>query len=396
LREIRSVTHDDEIRMVTMETTLPYSPTALPYLLSGKIDEETLWVVDEEFFRQMGAELVRGRRVVGIPWDRKEVVLDDGSRENFDTVLIATGSEPLLPDLAGFDTVSVLGFHTLDDYHRLVPLLGPSAEVILYGGGLVSMGLAANLAKRGVGVKVVVRSRILRRYFDPESSDLIAQVFTAHGVDIVTGSEVVEASPAGGRIELSLGDGRTVRGDVLVNCLGTIPRISFLDGSGISATAEGILVDRHMRTSRENVYAAGDVAVGRNFFSGETGTNAILPSAVEQGRVAGANMAGRVRESPGWISMNTFHFFGASACTVGLVNGSKDVDWVSTSTNTAYTKLGLKDRCLVGVQFVNVPVDPGIFQYLIRRRVDVGTRIEELLANPAETSRAIMIKKERG
>jgi phenylglyoxylate dehydrogenase epsilon subunit len=351
--------------------------------------------VDEGFFTGMKSELVRGKKLVQLNPDRKEAVFADGDKEGYDTLLIATGSEPLLPSIPGFDTIPVLGFHTLKDYRELVQGLSPTSEVLLNGGGLVGMGLASNLTKRGCKVKVVeVQSRILHRYFDPVAGALVAKVFIENGVEIITGSEVKTAKK-GNKLELLLKDGRTISGDILINCLGTAPRISFIEGSGIASVPEGILVDEHLRTSRQDIYAAGDVAVAKDFFTGTQGANAILPSAVEQGKIAGANMAGEARDYTGWVSMNVFHFFGKGAYAIGLSNGREGVEALTHSSEQSYTKLNLLDGCLVGAQFVNVAVDPGVVLYVIKNRLPVGQYKEQLLEKPGELSRALMVKKER-
>ena len=398
LRQIRNVSGEDQIKMVTMEDNLPYSPTALPYLLSGKIEESKLWTVDETFFKETRSELKTGKKLVRIASDRDEVEFEGGERETFDTLLLATGSEPVLPPINGIDTIPVLGFHTLKDYHELVSRLRPKkCQVLIYGGGLVAMGLASNLLKRGCGVKVLVRSRILRRYFDATAGALIARAFVENGAEIITGHEVERVAAKGKGVELLLTNGTKVSGNILVNCLGTAPRIDFLQGSGISVVKDGILVDGHMRTTRANIYAAGDVAVSNDFFTHKEGANAILPSAMEQGKIAGANMAGEARDYTGWISMNVFHFFGKSAAAIGLSNGLEGVDTLTDGSEQKghYTKLNVDNGRLVGVQLVNVPVDPGVLLYLIKNRVDVGPFKEQLLQAPGEMSRALMTKKER-
>ena len=108
-------------------------------------------------------------------------------------------------------------------------------------------------------------------------------------------------------------------------------------------------------------------------------------------------MAGEARDYIGWISMNVFHFFGKSAAAIGLSNGLEGVDTLTDGSEQKgyYTKLNLDNGRLVGVQLVNVPVDPGVLLYLIKNKVDVGPFKEQLLQAPGEVSRALMTKKER-
>ena len=113
LRKIRSISDKDDIRIVTMEDSLPYSPTALPYLLSGKIEETKLWTAEEEYFKEMRCSLAPGHRVIEVVPEQKEVVYQGGGKESYDTLLIATGSHPLMPSIEGMEEVGFLGFHTL-------------------------------------------------------------------------------------------------------------------------------------------------------------------------------------------------------------------------------------------------------------------------------------------
>jgi len=400
LRQIRSLAAEDEIRVVSMEDCLPYSPTALPYLLSGKIGEPKLWTADQDDFKQLKAALVLGKRLVRILPEQKEAVFGKKDKEKYDTLLIATGSEPLFPPIEGMAEGEVVGFHTLKDYREILQRMKgkPKAKsvVLIYGGGLVAMGLAQALTQKGYPVKVIVRSRILRRYFDPEAGALIGKGFSSQGAEILPGSEIARVVRKGKKWDVVLSDGSHLSGDLLVNCLGTTPRVSFLEGSGIAADG-GILVDRRMRTSKEDIYAAGDVAVARDFFYGREGGNAILPSAVEQGRIAGSNMAGQAKDDEGWVSMNVFHFFGKGAASIGLTNGDQGVEVMKDGDSRKgwYKKLGLKEGRLVGAVFVNVDVDPGVILYLIKNRLEIEKVKAQLLKNPGQVGRWLMARNER-
>jgi len=396
LRQIRSISAEDEIKVVSMEDALPYSPTSLPYLLSGKIEESKLWTVDEDYFKEMRCGLALGKRVAEIVPKQKEVVYGGGEREGYDTLLIATGSEPIVPSIEGMEEVGFFGFHTLQDYKELIRRLERKNIVLIYGGGLVAMGLASGLIKRGCKVKIIVRSRILRRYFDADAGALIAEVFLAQGAEIALGREVRRVGKEGEGVEAVLVDGSSLSGDMFISCLGTRPRVSFLEGSGIEVN-RGIVVDDCLRTSKEDIYAAGDVAEAKDFFTGQPGLNAILPSAVEQGKIAGANMAGEKQEYEGWISMNVFHFFGNGACSIGLSDAEEGVEVLKEADKKKgwLKKLSFQDGRLLGAEFVNIDVDPGVILYLIKNRLEVGKHKELLLQKPAEVSRWLMVKNER-
>ncbi len=396
LREIRSISAEDAIKIVSMEDVLPYSPTSLSYLLSGKIEASKLWTADEDYFKEMKCALAIGKRVTEVVPMQKAVIYEDGEREEYDNLLIATGSEPVVPAIEGIEKVGFLGFHTLQDYQELVKRLGGEKVVLIYGGGLVAMQLASGLTKRHCKVKIIVRSRILRRYFDLDAGALIAEVFPLHGADIVSGREIRRVEKRGKGVEAIFTDGSSLSGDLFISCLGTTPRVAFLKGSGIEID-NGIVVDDSLRTNEEGIYAAGDVAEAKDFFAGQPGLNPILPSAVDQGKIAGANMAGERLKYEGWISMNVFHFFGNNACSIGLSGADEGVEVLKEADRKKgwFKKLSLKDGRLLGAEFINIEVDPGVILYLIKNRLEVGKQKELLLQKPAEVSRWLMLRNEK-
>ena len=97
LEKIRSINQQDEIKLVTMENFLPYSPAALPYLLSGRTTESNICIANESYFEKLRVSLVTGKEVVGVLPERKEVIYGDGGKDNYDTLLIASGSAPIEP-----------------------------------------------------------------------------------------------------------------------------------------------------------------------------------------------------------------------------------------------------------------------------------------------------------
>lgn len=398
LEQIRRLNFEDEIKIVTMEDSLPYSPTILPYLLSGKIDEAHVSMRDGNYFEQTRATFARSKKVVSIFPDAKQVVYQDGEKENYDTLLIASGSEAIRPPIKGLGEDTFLGFHTIADRRRLLKQLADKSDVAVLGAGLVGMEVATGLVERGCRVIIVEKeSRLLPLYFDQEAESLIRSIFLARGVQLLTGREVSEVKPKNGKVEISLSQGEPIVTNLLVTCVGVKARTPFIARTGI-AVNRGILVDRRMKTSMEDIYAAGDVAETVNFFTGKPGMNPIIPSAVEQGEIAGSNMAGVEAEYEGWISTNIFHFFGNTAFSAGVSMPDSDNYQVLTEKNEQ--KFQLKrlvfdsDR-LVGAMFINIDLDPGVILYLIRNRIDIGLHKQQLFEQPREISRWLMQEAER-
>ncbi|MFC2073081.1 NAD(P)/FAD-dependent oxidoreductase [Chloroflexota bacterium] len=395
--KIRSLNEDDEIKIVSRENNLPYSPAILPHLLAGRTTEDDIWLRDKEYFRKTKVTFASGKEVTQVLPENKQVVYRDGDVDEYDNLLIASGAEPATLPIKGLNEDGFLNFHTLDDYYGLNRMLEGGTEVAILGAGMVAMELAMALAEKGNKVKVIGRGRPLRAYFDEQAGGYIRDIFVNNGVQITTGKNIREVKIYRQGIEVDCVDGDVFKADLLVSCLGVRPRLALLEGSGIRVN-QGILVDNQMRTNLENIYAAGDVAEAPDFFYKRPGISAVLPSAIAQGKVAGANMAGEKCNYEGWISMNLLNIFENSAFSVGITMPKDDDGEMFEEKDDGkryFKRLITRDNKIFGAMFVNVELDPGVILYLIEKRVDIGAYKEVLFEQPKEISRWLMLKTER-
>jgi len=394
-RKIRSVSPEDEIKLITKEDFPPYCVAALPYLISGRIQESGLWLVENDHLRELRFSLARGEEVTEINPDKKQIMYDTGERERYDTLLIASGSHPVKPDIKGVDKCDFLPFHTLGDFRRLQQRLTGKRDITIYGGGLVAIELAIALLEAGYRVTLIVRSRILRQYFDPEASDIMRDILSGKSAQLYEGYTIEELKGNKNKVELALSHSTVLDTEAIVICLGVKPSVAFLADSGI-ALHDGVLVDRAMRTNINHIYAAGDVAEAPDFFTGTPGLSPILPSAISQGKIAGRTMADEEAVYEGWVPMNIVHFFGHRAFSVGrMANDDTRVLQTIGQGQKNFKKLVFQGDSLIGASFLDVDVFPGVFQYLIRNRVPIGPHAELLFEKPKETSSWLMLKTEK-
>jgi phenylglyoxylate dehydrogenase epsilon subunit len=394
-REIRRVSQKDEIALVTREDVPPYCVAVLPYLISGRMHESDLWLLDDDQVRELHLSLVRGKEVTSVNPDKKRIMYAGGEQESYDTLLIASGSHPIKPDIKGLDEAGFLPFHTLADLRRLQGQLQGRKDIAICGGGLVGMELAIALGEAGYRVKIIERDWILNRYFDPDAAGIIKDILVSNGVQIYEGCTIEELKKVKTTVEVALSNATTLTTEAVALCLGVEPSISFLSDTGI-ACSDGVLVDRDMRTNRADVYAAGDAAEAPDFFTGTPGLSPILPSAIGQGKIAGRNMAGEEATYQGWIPMNILHFFGQRAVSVGIMhNGDTRVLQAADKQGKGFKKLIFQGDRLVGASFLKVDVFPGVFQYIIGNNVDIGPYAELLFEKPKEASCWLMLKTEK-
>lgn len=393
LEAIRLIDAQGSLMVATKDPALPYSPTVLPYVVSGRSDAKRVFLRDEAYFEAQRVSLKRGTQLIGLDPAQPLATFSGGETVRYEKLLLATGAVPAVPSISGLDRVRFHVLRTLQDAVGLKDALVRTKKAVVLGAGLVGMHAAENLVKAGAEVTVLeMQPRVLAGYFDEKGSHLIERAFAERGARILCGRQAMQLEARPGGFALRLSDGESVEGELLVVGTGVKPAIGYIAGSGIEAK-EGIIVDARMRSTRPGVWAAGDVAQAPSFYDGKPVLNGILPNAAEQGRVAGMDMAGDAQcpEFRGAVPVNTYHFFGRQALSVGSLAASGGQSHESYDADAGrYQKLMLKDDRLQAISTINRPFDPGIMLELIRRRVDLAPVKAAFLARPQDTARALM------
>jgi phenylglyoxylate dehydrogenase epsilon subunit len=394
LAAIRMADADRELTMVARDDALPYSPTVLPYVVSGCSDPGRVFLRDEGYFERERVSYLRGRSVTRIDTNAHVAQLSDGTEVGYSKLLLATGARPAVPAIPGLESVPVHVLRTLDDALRLRASLPSVRRAVVLGAGLVGMHAAENLRKGGANVTLIeIQPQVLPGYFDAEAAAIIAQAFIDAGVDVHLRTEVAGVTAEGGGFTMLLGDGKSLAGDLLVVGTGVTPVMDYLRDSPV-AMDRGILVDDTMRTNLSDVWAAGDVAQARGFYSSEPVLNGILPYAVEQGRIAGMAMAQdpALESYRGGVPLNTYSFWGQHAISVGTNTAAEGAEVVTRAdpARGQYLKIILRDQRLQGIFGVNELFDAGVMWELILRRIDLGPVRESFIERPNVTARALM------
>ena len=387
---IRMIDSGGTLALLTRDAHLPYSPTILPYVVSGRSQPDNVQLRDEAYFRANAIDFVSGVEVVSLDPTQSILRLASGEHWQFERLLIASGAAPGLPKVAGLSDVSFHVLRSLDDAVGLRQAMQRAKSALVLGAGLIGMHAAENMTKAGIEVTVVeLQPFALSSYFEPKASAIIERAFSEHGVRMLMGRTLASVARAGEGIKATLDDNSIVAADLLLVCTGVKPNIGFLNGSGID-TETGILVDDRMRTNVASIWAAGDVAQARGFWGGKV-INGILPSAVEQGRIAGADMAKDTGVQPfsGAVPLNTYSFFGQQAISVGH-SGGPGSEVAERNCDGSYRHIVLKDGRLVGISTINDFVDAGIMWQLILRHTDLSAVKEAFIADPQLTGRQLM------
>jgi NAD(P)H-nitrite reductase large subunit len=380
---IRRLDPEGTITIISDEEVPFYSRLLLAEFIAGAASEEELFLRTEDSYAALGIELLLRSTVVRLEPEEKRILLADGQVLSYDRLLIATGASPMLPKMEGLEGPGVFSLRTIKDAKEIVAASQNIERAVVIGGGLVGLHTVFGLQARGLAVIVVeMLPHVLPQQLDPRAAEILGKAIEAKGVQLILGQTVEKILRRDGTVEgVLLADGQRVECGLVVVAAGVRPNIALAQEAGLEV-GEGILVDGHLQTSLPDVYAAGDVAETMDPLIGQRTLSAVWPLAVEQGRVAGYNMAGEPREYEGALRLlNSVEFAGIPIISVGLIRPEGNAYEISVwEGKGSYRKLIFREDRLVGVILLGEIEKAGIYTALIRQQIDIGKIREELSA----------------
>ncbi|MBL6933906.1 MAG: NAD(P)/FAD-dependent oxidoreductase [Alphaproteobacteria bacterium] len=383
--------HGGAITLVGDEPEPPYSRMAIPYLLSDIIDESGTYLrKNPDHYEKLGIDRLQAR-ASGIDTKKGRVALDNGKELPYDRLLIATGSSATTPPIEGLDGPGVHHCWTLEDTRHILKSIEPGSEVLLMGAGFVACIILNGLVKRGAKVTAIVRGpRMVRSMMTETAGGMIKRWCGEKGIRVLTETNATRVTHDGG-LKVDLDNSETMNPALIIVAVGVKPNMDFIDGSGIE-TDYGILVDNHMQTNIEGIFATGDVAQGLDFSSGGRSVHAIQPTASEHGRIAALNMAGVPATYKGSLLMNVLDTVGLIATSFGQWQGAKGGDHAEAvdEDHYKYLRLEFEEDRLVGACSVGITQHVGAVRGLIQSRTRLGHWKKRLVQDPTRFMEAYL------
>ena len=287
------------VKILTKSTDISYAGCGLPYYVGGMIPSRDELIVNtpQKYAGLTGAEVVTGCEVTSVDFASKTVTaVKDGAAltENYDKLIIATGAEPIVPDVPGKSLPGVFCLRTPDDAVGLLAYVKANGcrRAAVVGAGFIGLEAAENLMAQGLSVTVVdAAAQIMPNAFDPEMADYARRRLKEADVQIFTGRRLtgVRGEQKAEGIET---DGGSVAADVVVLAIGVRPATAFLADSGLEMVKGTIVTDEHLCTNVPDVYAAGDCAQTHNMLTGKPQWSAMGSTANIAARVLAKSLCG--------------------------------------------------------------------------------------------------------
>ena len=281
--------------LLAAESHQPYlrPPLSKEYLL-GKAGDDALPVVPGDWYDANDVDLRLGVRVTDLDTAARAVVLADGSRLEYASLLLATGARPRSIPLPGGGLDGVSTFRTVEDSERLhARLAGGGLNVVMIGSGWIGMELAAAASTYGNTVTLLGLEDVpLAAAVGPELGGFFRSLHEAHGVRFRLPASAAEITGASGRVTgVRTDTGDHLPADLVVIAVGVVPEVGLAEAAGIGLR-NGILTDASLRTGTAGIFAAGDVANALHPFTGEHHRSEHWSNALNGGKVAARAMLG--------------------------------------------------------------------------------------------------------
>ena len=370
-----------EVTIFGAEPRVNYDRIMLSPVLSGEKTYEDILIHDDDWYATNSVTLHKGNEVVHLDRSKKRIVASDGTVADYDKLVVATGSVPIVIPVPGADLPGVLTYRDLDDVNAMLGaarLEGSRAVVI--GGGLLGLEAAAGLKARGMTVTVLhLMPTLMERQLDPSAGYLLQKAIEARGIEIVTranthaivGDESVRA--------VQLDDGTEIPADIVVMAVGIKPNTSLAQQAGLSV-GRGLIVDDAMTTDDPDIFAVGECVEHRGTCYG------LVAPLYEMAKTVGAQLAGdRGANYQGSVTSTKLKVTGIDLFSAGDFEEGEDREEIvlRDAAQGVYKRLVLKDDRIIGVVLYGDTADGAWFFQLLKDGTDIAELRETLIFGPS-------------
>jgi NAD(P)H-nitrite reductase large subunit len=378
---IREQDPDADVTVITEEGEALYNRILIKEFAKGKLPEAPISIHEPEWYAERDIDLALNTVVTGVDTDAHEVTTHDSGTFEYDKLLLATGGTPTQLPVDNSDADGIHHFWTFQDARAIREHADEADTGIVVGAGLLGIDLAAICGAQDVEANYLMRGNRWWRYaLSEDGAAIIHEALAENGVTPVFDSGVDrfttdEEGTVTGAVDPN---GDRYDGDFVGVAIGLNFNTEFLEGTPIERD-DGIVVDEHMQTNVEDVYAAGDITRFYDVILDDYTQNGAWGSAKEQGAVAGQNMVGGEPETFRWVSSYSITHFEFPFLSFGHPTLGDD-EAERKYSDDEWRRLAFKDGKLIGGVLIGDLSQQSKLKRLIREEREVADQKEALLA----------------
>jgi NAD(P)H-nitrite reductase large subunit len=384
---IRETDPDADVTVITEEGEALYNRILIKEFAKGKLPAAPVSIHDPDWYEERDIDLELNTVVTTVDTDDKEIHTHGGDVYEYDKLLVATGGTPTQLPVDNSDAEGVHHFWTFEDARAIKENAERSEKGVVVGAGLLGIDLAAICGAQGIDAHYLMRGNAWWRYaLSEEGAEIIHEALRDIGVTPVfdSGVDHFETDEDGHVTAAVDPNGERFEANFAGVAIGLNFNTEFLRGSGIE-TDNGIVVDEHMQTNVEDVYAAGDITQFHDVILGDRAQNGAWGSAKEQGSVAGDNMAAdEAVETFEWVSSYSITHFDFPFLSFGHPTMGDDFVEKKYDEGT-WRRVALKDGRVIGGVLIGDLAPQSGLKRLARNQVDVSGKEDHLLAESIDT-----------
>lgn len=324
---LRRLDRDAEIILLERGKYISYANCGLPYYVGDVIQSKDALLLEtpEAMKSKFKIDVRVENEVIEIDKEAKKVKVKkvhsgETYEEEYDVLIISTGSSPLRPPIPGIDNDKIRTLWTVSDTMQISELVKGRKvkDVVVIGGGFIGLEMAENLKHAGLNVSLVEGSNQVMGPIDFEMAQMLHENIVQNGVDLRLNNAVVSFEDRGERLAVKLGSGDEVEADMVILSIGVRPNSQLAKEAGLEINQRGgIVVDEYLKTSDENIYAVGDVIEVNDFVMGGKTMIALAGPANKQGRIVANNIAGKKEVYEATMGTSVAQVFDLSVASTG-------------------------------------------------------------------------------
>lgn len=387
--EIKRLDPNGEVSIYAKEPYPYYQRPRLWEYIAGEISLEQLYFKPVAWYKEKGIDLYLNTPVLEIIPQDKKIVLADHTTKPYDRLLLSTGADSLIPPFAQNPLPGLFALRTLEDAQKIIAHADQCTDVLIIGGGLLGLETGRALLKRGLKVKIAeFMPYLLPRQLDEQGAQVLQQYLSSLGMQIITSAATTKIEQEYNRLVVTFKDGRQEKIGMVILSTGIRSQVDLAATSGLKVN-RGIIVDSYLQTSLDHIFAAGDSAEYEGIVYG------IIPAAVDQGRIAAANMVeDKKLRYNGTVPFTRLKIAGMEFNSLGISNLSDTADSnltilrKSDINQNIYYRIVIKEGIIIGAILLGDISKLQSLKLLIESKKDVTPYIDKLL-DPAFDLKAL-------